>query len=189
MHIVSLAFLFAWVGLPSAANISAAAQNLRSSDTCGDQTTAVPFYRSYNSAVVDHFHTTDVILVSDALNYSGYALQAVAGMVFVTPEESTAPFYRLFSMADSNNFYTMSTTERDIALKNGYGLITRDPLIYIYPAQVCGSVPFYHLYHSTTGDHLYPTSETERLAFISTQGYQDVDIAGYLLPLEVAQCG
>ncbi|KAJ7330429.1 hypothetical protein DFH08DRAFT_623029, partial [Mycena albidolilacea] len=96
-----------------------------------------------------------------------------AAFVFVTQEESTVPLYRLSSAAATDNFYTISTTERDNAL---------DPMTYIYPTQVCGSVAFYRLFHKTKLVNFYTISEAERLDFITNQGYTDIEIAGYVLP-------
>ncbi|KAJ7697616.1 hypothetical protein B0H17DRAFT_848393, partial [Mycena rosella] len=57
--------------------------------------------------------------------------------------ESTAPFHRLYNTDATDNFYTMSTTERDNALNNGYVSVTTDPATYIYPTQICGSIPLF----------------------------------------------
>jgi hypothetical protein len=137
---------------------------------------------------VDHYYTTDVTIMNSIILNANYALQSVAGLVFVTEEESTTPFYRLYNSAITDNFYTISTTERDLALQNGYILITNDPLTYIYPTQICGSVPLYRLYNSVGQDNFYTTSESERLDFISNEGYTDIEIAGYILPLLPSQC-
>ncbi|KAJ7848446.1 hypothetical protein B0H14DRAFT_2675874 [Mycena olivaceomarginata] len=158
----------------------------RSPETCGDPTDARPFYRAYNPTEVDHFYTTNVNLVNAA--NSGWPLQGVAALVFVTQEEATVPFFRLYSAAATDNFYTISTTERDAALQNGYVTVAGDPFTFIYPTQVCGSVPFYRLYHATKKDNFYTTSESERLDFIANQGYTDIEIAGYVLPVTSTQC-
>ncbi|KAJ7336748.1 hypothetical protein DFH08DRAFT_964710 [Mycena albidolilacea] len=161
--------------------VSALQSGRRSSETCGDPANAVPFYRSYSPTDVDHYYTAG----PDFVNRfdSGWPLQGVAGFVFLTQEESTVPFYHIYSRTATDNYYTISTTERDAALKNGYINVTNgDPLTYIYPTQVCGSVPFYKLYNPTKLDNFYTTSESERLDFIASQGYIDVEIAGYVLP-------
>jgi hypothetical protein len=49
-------------------------------------------------------------------------------------------------------------------------------------------VPFFRLYNPVGKDNFYTISESERLEFITTQGYEDVEIAGYLLPLANTQC-
>ncbi|KAJ7443828.1 hypothetical protein FB451DRAFT_1295130 [Mycena latifolia] len=182
----SFVFLTLWASLASAVNVRAPAE-IRTSETCGDPTNALPFYRSYKSTTVDHFYTTDVTLVNNAVA-ANYALQSVAGLVFVTQEESTAPFYRLHSVDATDNFYTMSTTERDNALQHGYVSVANDPETYIYPTQICGSIPLYRLYNSVGKDNFYTTSESERLDFISNQGYTDIEIAGYVLPIATNEC-
>ncbi|KAJ7467996.1 hypothetical protein FB451DRAFT_1257708 [Mycena latifolia] len=182
---ISFVFLSLWASLASAVNIRAPAE-IRTSETCGDPTNALPFYRGYDSAVVDHFYTTDVALVNAVV--TTYPLQLVAGLIFVTQEESTVPFYRLYSKAAKDNFYTMSTTERDNALNNGYVSTPNNPVTYIYPTQICGSVPLYRLYNSVGKDNFYTTSESERLDFIANQGYTDIEIAGYVLPLAANVC-
>jgi hypothetical protein len=154
----------------------------RSSQTCGDPADALPFYRTYNPTVVDHCYTTDVTFLNDIVRTDSYPIQSVAAFVFVTQEESTVPFYHLHSIAATDSFYTISTTERDNALNNGYIVLAEDPVTYIYPTQICGSVPFYRLYHQTKMDNFYTISEAERLDFIANQGYTDIEIAGYVLP-------
>ncbi|KAJ7912002.1 hypothetical protein B0H13DRAFT_1532705, partial [Mycena leptocephala] len=98
---------------------------------------------------------------------------------FVTQEESTVPFYRLSNAATTDNFYTISTTERDSALQNGYifGGAGTDSVYYIYPTQICGSVPFYRLYQESTKTNFYTISESERLDYIANHGYTDIEIA------------
>jgi hypothetical protein len=86
-----------------------------------------------------------------------------------------------------DNYYTTSMAEVQAALKIGYVNVTTDPFTYIYPTQVCGSVPFYKLYSASNTDNFYTTSESERQAFIS-QGYTDIEIAGYVLPLTPSSC-
>ncbi|KAJ7712789.1 hypothetical protein B0H16DRAFT_1436434, partial [Mycena metata] len=182
------------VGVVSALPLAVATGGpaIRASETCGGSTNAVPFYRSFASSVVDHFYTAQVTLVNNAVNVgsgaSGFLLEEVAGLVFATQEESTVPFYRLGSAAATDNFYTISTAERDAALQNGYSVFANDPNTYIYPTQICGSVPFYRLFSAAGQDNFYTTSESERLDFILNRGYADVEIAGYVLPVLPTQC-
>lgn len=149
----------------------------------------MPFYRAYDSVTVDHYYTPEVASVNDVVASGGWVLQGIAALVFVTPEESTVPFYRVANAAVGDNFYTISTTELDAALQNGYVLNPPppDPVTYIYPTQICGSVPFYRLFSAAGQDNFYTISESERLDFIAN-GYVDVEIAGYVLALEAAQC-
>jgi hypothetical protein len=122
------------------------------------------------------------------LNAPGYLLQGVAAYVFGSQEESTVPFYRLASASGSDNFYTISETERASALANGYAVPANNPVTYIYPTQICGSVPLYRLFHAAKIDNFYTTLEWERQEFIA-DGYTYIEIAGYVLPATAAQCG
>ncbi|KAJ7697801.1 hypothetical protein B0H17DRAFT_1130082 [Mycena rosella] len=186
--ITPLIFLSLWVSLACASFIPAPVTEIRSAETCGDPLNAVPYYRTYSSSVVDHAYTADVPALNGGIVRSGYPVQGVAGLVFVSQELSAVQFYRLYSAAATDHFFTMSTTERDNALKAGYVLQAGEPPVYIYPTQICGSVPFYRLYNPVGQDNFYTISESERLEFITTQGYNDVEIAGYLLPLVNTQC-
>jgi hypothetical protein len=134
---------------------------------------------------VDHGYSTNVGIISRGT--AAYPLQEVAAFVFLTQEESTVLFYQLVSDAATDHFYTISETEKDAALADGYVLPAADPPTFIYPTQVCGSTPFYRLYSKTGKDNLHTTPESERLEFI-TNGYTDIEIAGYVLPTTAAQC-
>ncbi|KAF7326780.1 hypothetical protein MVEN_02597200 [Mycena venus] len=71
----------------------------------------------------------------------------------------------------------------DAALKNRYVPVVSDPFAFIYPAQACGSVPFYHLYHQARKNNSYTISQAEILDFIANQGYTDIEIAECVLPV------
>ncbi|KAJ7919585.1 hypothetical protein B0H13DRAFT_1988362 [Mycena leptocephala] len=163
--ITPLVFLSLWVSLACALFSPAAVMEIHPLE-------AVPYYRTYSSSAVSHALTANVPALNGGIMFSGYPLQAVAGLVFVTQQLSVVPFYRL---EGAHRFYTISTTERDNAIAAGYTLYTAEPVVYIYPTQICGSVPFYRLHNP-------------RLEFITSQGYEDVEIAGYLLPLYNTQC-
>ncbi|KAJ7468174.1 hypothetical protein FB451DRAFT_1258443 [Mycena latifolia] len=180
-YLFSAIFLSVAVRLTGALHISEPEKR-----TCGDPGNAQPLYRCYNPTGLDHYYTTSANNVN--LHNSVWPFQEVAAMVFVDAEESTVPFYHVYSNAVIDNYYTTSMTEVEAALKNGYANATNDPLTYVYPTQICGSVPFYELYSASKTDHFYTTSESERLDFIANEGYTDVEIAGYVLPLSPSQC-
>ncbi|KAJ7272393.1 hypothetical protein C8J57DRAFT_1225925 [Mycena rebaudengoi] len=180
------AVIFSALGVALGSALNTHESVIRSSETCGDPTLAVPFYRSYKSANVDHFYTTNTTNLNTDIVQSSYVLESVAALVFGTEEESTVRFYRLFSSAFTDHFYTTSTTERDDAVKIGY--ILQSEKIYIYPTQICGSIPLFRLFSATGKDNFYTTSESERLDFITKDGYTDRGIAGYVYPMVPTLC-
>jgi hypothetical protein len=156
----------------------------RSSNTCGNPADAQPFYRIFKPTPADYLYLTSIDLVNSA---TAFAFDGVAAFVFATQEESTVPLYRLaIGSTPTHNFYTTSTTEIATALQSGWR-VAGNPF-YIYPTQMCGSVPFYRLYNASKGANFYTISESERLDFITNQGYVDVEIAGYVLPFMASQC-
>ncbi|KAF7375827.1 hypothetical protein MSAN_00472600 [Mycena sanguinolenta] len=176
--VARLALLSGCAALVSAANITLPG--------CGNPANAVPFYRSFNAADVDHWYTPDVGQIN-YFNPVGFALQGVTGRVFLTQESGTTPFYRLYNYALMDNFYTISPSEKAAAESNGYVTdATSSPVSYIYPTQVCGSIPLYRLYHSSKHDNFYTTSDVERSQAVANDGYDFVEIAGYILPLGCA---
>ncbi|KAJ7277756.1 hypothetical protein C8J57DRAFT_1579287 [Mycena rebaudengoi] len=142
-HILAL-LLSVTVGLTSARNttgIDAPQAAGRSTETCGDPADALPFYR-FLIANAEYIYFADLATVQAAAK--GWTLQTVAALVFTTQEVSTVPFFTLFSNAGGEVLYVADTTELANALNNGYHLST-EPVVYIYPTQICGSVPFYYL--------------------------------------------
>ncbi|KAF7350034.1 hypothetical protein MVEN_01305100 [Mycena venus] len=160
----------------------------RSAETCGDPADALPFYRLL-AGTGEYLYVADPTTVGTELRAApnGWALQTVAALVFSTQEVSTVPFYTLHSNTGSEWLYVANTTELANALNNGYHLST-EPVVYIYPTQICGSVPFYYLNNAAEKSNFYTAVESERLDFIANEGYTDVDIAGYVLPLGYSQC-
>ncbi|KAJ7851890.1 hypothetical protein B0H13DRAFT_2359811 [Mycena leptocephala] len=184
-YILSATFLSVAVRLAGLLPVSAAGLDMkRSSNTCGDPDDAQPFYRVFKPTPADYLYLTSIDQVNGA---TAFAFDGVAAFVFVTQEESTVPLYRLaIGAGPTHNFYTTSTTEIATALQSGWR-VAGNPF-YIYPTQICGSVPFYRLYNASKGANFYTISESERLDFITNQGYIDVEVAGYVLPFMASQC-
>jgi hypothetical protein len=80
----------------------------------------------------------------------------------------------------SDHFYT--TDEANARSAANYVLEDQNP-IYVYPTQLCGSVPFYRMYSST--DHFYTADPAER-ASAAGIGYTDEGIEGYVFAADVA---
>ncbi|KAJ7792548.1 hypothetical protein B0H13DRAFT_1935701 [Mycena leptocephala] len=177
MHsaILALSLLTTLVSALRGSKPASATAQTRSAQTCGDPADAVPFYSTFNSATVDYYYTADAAFVDVVFPApSGYALQGLAGLVFVTQEESTVPFYRLHQLlanSVNNNFFTTNTTER---VQPGPD---RSAHVYI-PDGDLRAVPFYRVFNPGAQANFYTTSESRRLDFIANQGYEDWELLG-----------
>ncbi|KAJ7734628.1 hypothetical protein B0H16DRAFT_1731690 [Mycena metata] len=146
--------------------------------TCGNPSDAVPLYWSTIPSV-DVFYTTAITDITSVIRSDGYDFGGITCLVFTTQELSTVPLFHVYNGNDIDNFYTTSTTERDLALESGY---TASPIAaYIYPSQICGSIPLYCIYTSIDTAHIYTTNVTERDAILALGGWTDEGITGYVL--------
>jgi hypothetical protein len=92
---------------------------------------------------------------------------------------STTQLIRLWNGATSDHFFTTDVAEANNAASGGYVKEALAPM-FIYPSQLCGSLPLYRSWSASKTDHFYTTSQTER---DSLTGYAFELIAGYVLPL------
>ncbi|KAJ7776253.1 hypothetical protein B0H16DRAFT_1003571 [Mycena metata] len=152
------------------------------SETCGSITDLVPLFEIYAPANTVHFYTVDDSTITSAMQSDVYTFNGVAALIFPTTEPSTVPFFCLVNTGISTFFYTTSATERSSALASGY---SDDGIAgYVYPTQICGSVPLYRAHFiGANADYLYTTSAAERDNAVLNQGFVDEGIAGYVVEL------
>ncbi|KAJ6481529.1 hypothetical protein C8R47DRAFT_1218304 [Mycena vitilis] len=145
-------------------------------DTCANSLQAMPVYRDFNDAIGDHFYT----VCHRYANTGGYFAESARFAVFSTAQPSTTQFIRLYSGGLGDHFFTTDSAEASNAAATG-GYVREDLApMFIYAAQICGSIPLYRSYSSAKTDHFYTTSESER---DNMEGYKFELIAGYVLPL------
>ncbi|KAJ7722717.1 hypothetical protein B0H16DRAFT_1473241 [Mycena metata] len=159
----------------------------RTTETCGDPTLAVPFYRLFNPSIAHHLYCTGLANIQAVVGPT-WPYQALAAFVFLTQEESTVPLHQMVNPTTGDRIYTTNATEVTALQQTGYGVAALEPGYFIYPTQICGSVPFYRLSKVAIHDHFFTASETERIAAIDSQGYADEGIAGYVFAPEPTQC-
>ncbi|KAJ7108785.1 hypothetical protein C8R44DRAFT_744012 [Mycena epipterygia] len=175
-----LASLASAYALPSGANLLRNIDVQRPTpDTCGNSSDAVPLYTANSAAHLDNFYSTSISQITAVVGAQGYTFQGVAARVFDTQELSTVPLFHLFQNVVIDSFYTASTTERDLALENGYIVGSTDT--FLYPSQICGSIPFYRLYNNAATEHFYTTSASVRASMLASSGWADEGIVGYVL--------
>ncbi|KAJ3505653.1 hypothetical protein NLJ89_g7307 [Agrocybe chaxingu] len=150
---------------------------------CASPWTAVPLLRGYNGAWRDHFYTTSLDEMNNAVKNIGFTAEGTAAYVFLgtTGSDGTIPFYRLFNGPHTDHFYTTTAAEVSSASRLGYDY--EGIAGYIYQNANCGGVPLYRLSSGSSIDHFYTTSASERDNAIRNLGYTDEGISGYVLPV------
>ena len=126
----------------------------------------LPVYRFYNASNGDHFYT-----ISENEKNS----------------ISQVPIYRFINRNNGDHFYTASTKEKDGLIANPqWGYAFEGIAFYEQISQVDGTLPVYRFYKSSTGDHFYTISESEKNSLQSNpqHGYQYEGIGFYGYPTQ-----
>ncbi|KAJ7802557.1 hypothetical protein B0H14DRAFT_2385378 [Mycena olivaceomarginata] len=63
--------------------------------------------------------------------------------------------------------------------------IVGGPNTFIYPTQICGSIPFFRLYESALTEHFYTTNAVIQASMLASGGWADEGVAGYVLDANV----
>jgi len=147
----------------------------------------IPIYRSFNSSSTDHFFTTTA-KERDAAATNGWKYEGIQASISSRNAPNMVPLYRLFysNGIKSDHFYTTSETEKNDAVST-LGYTYEGVAAYIYPPNYKtaeGTVPLYRLYNINKVDHFYTTSIAERDNAVSSYGYINEDIVGYVMPAE-----
>ncbi|KAJ6590502.1 hypothetical protein DFH09DRAFT_1358712 [Mycena vulgaris] len=101
----------------------------------------------------------------------------ICALVFTTQAPRATEFICLFNAAISDHFYTTNATE---GLAGGYA-VENPAQMYLYPTQLCGSVPLYRSYSEIRTHHFYTADAVERDQAASS-GYVYQLVAGYVFP-------
>ncbi|KAJ7486928.1 hypothetical protein FB451DRAFT_1554084 [Mycena latifolia] len=155
-------------------------------DDCAGASQAQPLYRDYSSSLGDHFYTTDLAEYNSA-NAAGYVPEGIRALVFGSPVAGAVQLLRLWSADAGDHLYTTSASEAQAATEPPYTYVfDSGPAMYIYPTQICGSVPLYRLHSGDLRDHFYTIDAAERDAAV---GYADEGITGYVFPPSSGSAG
>lgn len=160
----------------------------------------VPLFRLFNRNSGDHFYTTSAAERTNAILNDGYGAEGIACYVFSSQQPDTTPLFRLFRAADGDHFYTASAVERDNAIRQfgytdegvacfvyGFSTYTDEgTACHVFPTQAPGTTPLYRLASTTTIDHFYTASSTERDSAVKNAGYVDEGVACYLFGSQMA---
>ncbi|EIM79479.1 uncharacterized protein STEHIDRAFT_69486 [Stereum hirsutum FP-91666 SS1] len=151
---------------------------------CDPESAFTAFYRAYNGPTVDHFYTTSVTELDNAVNQLGYSAEGITRRVLTAesacPYIKSEPLYRAYSTTAFDHFYTTSESEWNNAIVNlGYN---REGIAgYVYADQVCDSIPLFRTYGAAGTDYFYTANEQEYDGVVEG-GFADEGIVGYILP-------
>ncbi|MDO8657981.1 MAG: SdrD B-like domain-containing protein [Candidatus Levybacteria bacterium] len=132
--------------------------------------TCVPIYRFINMKG-QHYYTPN----KSEANYDrthGWMLEGTVFYAFNSSgsDSSLRPVYWLYNPINNDNFFTISSSQRDIALRLGKLSYTlKGVKFYAYPTSKNNAVPVYRLLHKEAG-HFYTINASERDSAIK-QGY------------------
>jgi hypothetical protein len=130
-----------------------------------------------------HRYTIQNVDVTDSIAISGYDFTGVVALSVPTAEPSTVPFFAS-STGQYIVFLDHFPAEWDAA-RTTRGFSDFDTAGYIYPSQVCGSIPLYRLHFvAANSDCIYTTSTAERDDAMNNKGLTYEGIAGYVFTLE-----
>ncbi|KAG0707830.1 hypothetical protein DFH29DRAFT_994839 [Suillus ampliporus] len=131
---------------------------------------------------VDHFYTTNVNEMNNAVASGGYDREQDAAYVFTTQQRSTIPLYRSYNPTVVDHLYTTSYAEvQSAAANSGYNY--EEIAAYVFDTNICGSIPLYRLYDAVGTDHFYTTSASEVTYATSEGNYTLESIGAYVLPV------
>jgi hypothetical protein len=129
-----------------------------------------------------HFFTNNPKEQCIAQKMVGYGIEPLAGYkVDSTQVAGTTPVFKLVNDGTGDHFYTISTSERDIA-RDIVRYRDMQVAFYVYPTQQPGTVPVYRLVHPATGDHFYTTDANERDIAKNAVRYVDEGVAFWVNP-------
>lgn len=160
----------------------------RISQLNSNENISVPLYRLYNPSRDDHFYTTTVSEVNNAVNTLGYYKEGISGWVFPSTadcscNEAYIPVYRLFKAGKkSDHFYTTSVAEASNAAQN---LQYKWEGVAFYCAtkqgdcKDCGSKAAFYRYYRNI-DHFYTTSLNEGFSNVIPYGGKYEGILCYI---------
>lgn len=127
-------------------------------------------YRSYKGSTGEHFYTpsaSEAACCGFVVEFADY---------FYVYTSAAANLVALNRCVLAGNMHFLTTTSN---CEGAVGSTNEGPIGYVAQAATCGAVPLYRLASTSTADHLYTTSASERQTALGS-GYLDEGITGYV---------
>lgn len=98
-----------------------------------------------------------------------------------TQQESTVPLFQLATADASQIIYRTGADAATPPVVNGFGSFIK-LLGWVYPSQVCGSVPLLSAVQAAHTDHYFTTNPFEHSGLLAL-GWTDGGVVAYVMPL------
>lgn len=156
----------------------------RAANTCADPTIVTTFVQAFDAGRTTHLLGPRWVFVNADKPTTGAGEWVIQGAIFrawQAQQDFTVPMYTFFNPTTTDYVSVISTDGNPPPVPSGF---TQPQGIraYVYPTQVCGSVPLFALFQQSAGDHWYTTDTDERSSLISL-GWSDAGTLAYVLPL------
>lgn len=153
----------------------------RAANTCGDPTLATTYYTAFSlSADRTHGIGTKAGFATQNTLGSDWETDSALFRGWLAPGQlGTVPLYAFARTASVDFVYLISTNGNPPPTPAGFA--NPEIIGYVYPTQICGSVPLYGASFASPPDHWYTTELNEHNEIISF-GWTDVGITAFVLP-------
>jgi streptogramin lyase len=131
-------------------------------------------YRLWNPTTTDHFYTTNLDEVLNAVDQGKYTAEGVG---FSSPQGDGLAVYRGWNPNIGDHFYTTNLDEFNKAVNN-FGYVNEGIAFYAISDPVIGQ-EVYRAWNPTIGNHFYTTNLDEFNQAISNYGYINEGVAFY----------
>ncbi|KDR77652.1 hypothetical protein GALMADRAFT_138724 [Galerina marginata CBS 339.88] len=143
----------------------------RATETCGDPSVSTIFYKGFHAPDQVHTFNTQARFVDSMTRGAGW--------------QSTIPSFRGWISGGQPGtvplFFIQSSTTRDVTFTLN-GSTNGNIVGYVYPTQICNSVPLYAAAQVPLADHWYTTILAEHNELLGL-GWADQGILAYVLPI------
>ncbi len=145
---------------------------------------AVPVYRLYLGATLEHLYTTDSY-EDRVLGTVGWRREGTAFRVFPGSEayrgQTPVALHRLYHPGVLQHLWTTDANEASV-LSSSQGWTYEGVTGYVLPSGATGTVPLYRMALAKPPLHLWTTDDNEYVVLTTQRGWIGEGIIGYVVP-------
>ncbi|KDR68081.1 hypothetical protein GALMADRAFT_146572 [Galerina marginata CBS 339.88] len=156
----------------------------RAADTCADPSLTAIYYQGYSVTRSAHILRTRWVMVSESTTGDEYAIQGAMFRAWEGAQPFTVPLFQLPNGPSATDIIYLPSLNGSAPTAPGFlPPNLNEPVAFVYPTQVCGSVPLFVVSNPTFTDHWYTTDPAERDALVKNTGWVNGGVVTFVLPL------